>query len=390
MTEILIVGAGVFGVTSALALRRRGHAVRLLDPGPLPHPDASSTDISKIVRLDYGDDALFTEMAAACMPVWQEWDERRGGGLFQQTGFMCLCAEPMQAGGFEHDSFQLLRGLGYELERLDRAAIRRRFPQFDADRYADGYFNPFDGWVRSARAVAFLLDEARAAGVTLLPHQHFSGLSSAGDRIDGVITADGGTHHAELVLVAAGAWTPTLLPWLEGMLTAVGQPVLHLRVEDPSAFAPPGFPVWASDIATTGWYGFPALEDGTVKIGSHGPGRPVRPAAAGRGTGAVLEREEAPFRPFLQSHIKSLATAPVTARRLCLYCDTPDNDFLIDHDPEHPGLVVAAGGSGHSFKFAPVLGELIADVVEGRDNVWAKRFRWRTDATPASESSRRR
>jgi glycine/D-amino acid oxidase-like deaminating enzyme len=77
-------------------------------------------------------------------------------------------------------------------------------------------------------------------------------------------------------------------------------------------------------------------------------------------------------------------------RRLCLYCDTPDHDSLIDHDPQHPGLVIAAGGSGHGFKFAPLLGDVIADVVERQQNRWAGRFGWRAAAPGRSESSRRR
>jgi glycine/D-amino acid oxidase-like deaminating enzyme len=93
-------------------------------------------------------------------------------------------------------------------------------------------------------------------------------------------------------------------------------------------------------------------------------------------------------RAFLRDSLPALATAPIRAARVCLYCDTFDGDFWIDHDPDRPGLVVAAGDSGHGFKFAPILGPLIADVVEHRRNRWASRFRWRSRREDRREAAR--
>ena len=187
-----------------------------------------------------------------------------------------------------------------------------------------------------------------------------------------------------LVLVAAGAWTPALLPHLGDVMWATGQPVVHFRVEDPAAWQAPHFPVWAADISRSGWYGFPALDDGTLKIANHGVGRRVQ-ADDPR---SVLPAEEARFSAFVRDHLPALAGAPIIATRLCLYCDTFDGDFWIAHDPARTGLIVAAGDSGHAFKFAPVLGGLIADVVETKPNPWAPRFRWRTRGRDAKEAAR--
>ena len=379
------MGAGVFGVTAAIEMVRRGHAVRLLDPGPLPHPDASSTDVSKMVRMDYGADVFWTEMAEVSRSRWREWNEQHADKLlYHADGLLCLTREPMRAGGFEYESFRLLTERGWALERLDRPAIQARFPAWNAGRYSDGYLNPFDGWVPSGQVVEHLVGEAGSAGVELLAGRRVVGLLQRNGRVAGVTTDDGGSHEAETVVVAAGAWTPTLLPWLDRLVTVVGQPVLHFQVDDPEPFTPPQFTTWALDIATTGWYGFAALPDGTIKVGNHGPGRPVR-ADEPR---VVFPEEEARCRAFLRESLPALADAPVVERRLCLYTDSWDNAFLIDHDPAHPGLVVATGGSGHGFKFAPLLGGIIADVVEGHPNRWADRFRWREPGTTTVESSR--
>jgi glycine/D-amino acid oxidase-like deaminating enzyme len=195
------------------------------------------------------------------------------------------------------------------------------------------------------------------------------------------VLLDGRAVQADRVVVAAGAWTPQLLPELSDRLAAIGQPVFHLRPTDPSRFEPPHFLPWAADIAHTGWYGFPTI-DGVVKVAHHGRGRPVDPD----GERHVDARDEERLRGFLESHLPELAGAPVVHRRLCLYCDTFDGDFLIDAHPNRPGVVVASGGSGHGFKFAPVLGRWAADAVEGRPV--PPRLRWRELGDRLTEAAR--
>ena len=128
-----MVGGGVFGVTAALELRKRGRDVSLFDPGRLPRPEASSTDISKAVRMDYGDDVLYTEMAEHGFPVWESWNGSWGEELYHEDGFLFLTREPMVPGGFEHESFQLLEERGHRLERMNPQLLRRRHPQWAAE-----------------------------------------------------------------------------------------------------------------------------------------------------------------------------------------------------------------------------------------------------------------
>lgn len=381
--SVLVVGAGIFGVTAALELCRRGHPVTVLDPGPLPRPEASSTDVSKAVRLDYGADAFYTEMAAAARDLWLSWNHRFGEELYRQDGFLFLRRSPMQPGDFETESVRVLQRRGFELELLDRAALGRRFPVWRG--YEEAYFNPHDGWAASARVVECLLQEVEAAGATLA-RGTMRELVVAKGLVRGVRCEDGTELRADLVVIAAGAWTPVKLPWLAGLMWPIGQPVVHFEVDRPDVWRPPAFVTWASDIATTGWYGFPATAAGALKVANHGPGRRVHPDQPRE----VLPEEEARCRRFLREALPRVADAPVVSRRLCLYCDTFDGNFWIDHDPARRGLVVAAGGSGHGFKFAPLLGPLIADVVERRPNRWAGRFRWRRRGEVAAEQARKR
>jgi len=381
--SILVIGGGVFGLTAAVELARRGWFVRLFDAARPPCPSASSTDISKAVRMDYGADGFYAELAGLAMAGWRAWSARFGETLYHEIGFLLMRRTPMTPGTFESDSFETMRGRGVAVERVDGTALRKRFPAWNADLYRHGYFNPRAGWTPSGRVVDLLAEEALRGGVRI--HEaRAARLRFGGSRVTGVTTEEGSTFSAERVLVACGAWTPRLVPELDPVMRAVGQPVLHFAPDDPRPYLAPRFPVWGADIATTGWYGFPATPDGVVKIGNHGPGHAIGPGASLDLPVAEVER----CREFLHAAFPDLARARLVGGRLCLYCDTPDGDFWIARHPSCEGLTVAAGGSGHGFKFAPVLGPIVADVVEGVPDPRADRFAWRIPRSGQGEQAR--
>src|SRR5262249_47161533 len=136
-----------------------------------------------------------------------------------------------------------------------------------------------------------------------------------------------------------------------------------------------------ADITTTGYYGFPINRDGVVKIANHGAGRGMSPESPER---VVTVDDEKKLREFLASTFPSLADAPLVYTRVCMYCDTHDGHFWIAPAPQREELVVAAGDNGHGFKFAPLLGGIIADAVEGKDNPLLNKFRWRPETRPGS------
>lgn len=391
LPPVLVVGAGIFGVAAAKTLRARGHHVTLLDPALRRDPDgrmsvaglpplAESTDISKVVRLDYGTDRTYLRLMERAMIRWRAWQAgwtAAGlGPLFSETGVMFLSREPLRPGLFEQDCLDALTANGHSAEILDPAAIRRRFPAWNAERYPGGYFNPQGGFAQSGRVVAALLAEAEAAGVEIRDGVGAIEILTGDRGVTGVRTSTGETLRADRVVVAAGTWTQTLMPWLADDLCSVGQPVFHLRPADPTLYSSRHFPVFGADISRTGWYGFPANRDGVVKIANHGAGRRMDPNAADR---VVSEADEQRLHAFLAETFPGLVDAPIVHRRLCVYGDSRDLHFWIAADPERAGLVVAAGGSGHGFKFAPVLGDLVADAVEGNENPELQRFRWRPD-----------
>ncbi len=373
--DTLVVGGGIYGVTTAIELTARGHAVALIDPGPLPHPLAASTDISKVIRMEYGADELYTALGNESIDGWQRWNAEFGEELYHEAGILMLTRTPMRPGEYEHDSYQLLVRRGHHPQRLTSAEIARRFPAWNAKLYTDGFFNPRGGYAESGRAVSRLIEKARKVGVAIHAGQTASEILREGRRAMGVRTQEGQTFKADEVVVCAGAWTPVLIPELAGVMRTPGMPVFHLKPSDPSLFEAQVFPISIGDIANTGWYGFPLHpREQVVKFGHHGVGRPVHPVDGER---IVTREDEDALRSFLLLAIPPLADAEVVYTRRCLYCDTPDTNFWIDHHPQIAGLTVAAGGSGHAFKFAPLLGGIIADAVEGKPHPALERFRWR-------------
>lgn len=385
-SKMLIVGAGVFGASAALELALRGHTVTLVDPGPLPHPRASSTDISKMVRADYGADDFYTRFARDCIAGWRRWNAEAGRDFYHETGFLILAGEMMRPGGFEYDSREQMRSLGQEVEPMDGGRLRERFPAWTSQQYPDGYYNPNAGWAESANLVHWLLARARDAGVVLREGETMQELLENGPAIEGIVTDSGIELRADVVIVAAGAWTPTLLPWMHDAVRCVGQPVYYFQPDNPEPYRPDRFPPWAADIGNTGWYGFPVQPNGIMKIANHGSGIPADPNTET----SVPEEMDAIFSDFLANTFPELACSPIHSRRLCFYCDSRDGDFWIDWDPDRQGLLVATGGSGHGFKFAPLMGALIADKVEGKSNEWESRFRWRTVEESRVEAARKK
>jgi glycine/D-amino acid oxidase-like deaminating enzyme len=377
--RLIVVGGGVFGVASALELRARGYGVVVVETGRTPRPQAASTDISKIVRMDYGADAFYTALMERAIPLWRGWNRRWERPLFHEDGFLLLSRAPIGPGTFEGDSLAMLTRRGHPLERLRPGMLEAQWPAWSDGGYTDGYFNPVAGWAESGAVLAMLTADARSLGVEFHEDDPCVDL-----RAGAAVTAAGAILSGDVVLLAAGAWTPRLAPQLAHAMWPVAQPVFHLRPADPAPWRPPSFTVWAADIARTGWYGFPANADGIVKIANHGPGRRVDPDAPR----AVTAEDERSLRAFLRESLPALAEAPLCASKTCLYCDAFDGDLWVGRDPEQPWLAVAAGDSGHGFKFAPVLGEIVADAIEGKLTESTARLGWRAPAGRRTEDAR--
>ncbi|MDX1407774.1 MAG: FAD-dependent oxidoreductase [Saprospiraceae bacterium] len=388
--DFIIVGAGVFGVSTALALRERGYAVGIVNPGKIPHPLAASTDISKVVRMEYGSDTEYLCMAAESIRRWREWNLDLGETLYHEVGYLLLSGALItpESSSYEATSYFRVLEAGFTPERLTVEQRRARFPAIRHERYPDAVYHAVGGFAESGRAVEAMTARARQMGV-----QVYEGHAVREIRIEkglacGVQTSAGKTFSAGHVIVCAGNSTPYLVPGLTPFMHVTGHPVFHLKPSNPRMFEMGRFPVFAADIANSGWYGFPLHpREKVVKIANHGDGVRLHPELDPR---EVYEEDVEALRGFLHHAIPDLADAPLVYTRRCCYTDTLDGHFWIDNHPEIGQLTVGSGGSGHGFKMAPVIGEMIADAALGGDHRWSSRYRWRTldEATRSQEEAR--
>jgi glycine/D-amino acid oxidase-like deaminating enzyme len=376
--DFLILGAGIFGITTAIELRKRNYSVTILNPGKIPHPLAESTDISKIIRMEYGSDLEYMEMVEECFPIWREWNDLFKEELYHETGFLLLSKNKFENDptGFEATSFSNLIKKGYKPERLTQNDIQKRYPAINSEMYADGFYHRISGYAESGRVVEKLTDYARELGCTVIEEQTAEQILISKNAATGVKTKEGNEYNAGHIIVCAGNLSPILVPALQPYIKITGHPVFHINPTQAELFSAEKFPVIAADISNTGWYGFPIHpKANVVKIANHGKGIELKnPLNDER---VVYDEDIAGLRNFLSESIPSLANDKIVYTRRCCYTDTLDGHFWIDNHPEIKNLTIGTGGSGHAFKMGPVIGDMIAKVAEGKNHKWSARYRWR-------------
>ncbi|MEM1321445.1 MAG: FAD-dependent oxidoreductase [Bacteroidota bacterium] len=376
--DFLLIGGGIFGLPTAIELRQRGYTVQLINPGRIPHPLASSTDISKVVRMEYGADREYADMAEQAIDGWRAWNALFGETLYHEVGFLLLCRQPMatQAQAFERASYACMNDKGYPPQRHNAQTLAQAYPAFQKGYYQDGFYNPTAGFVEAAYTLKKLKAYAQQLGIEIVEGQTAETLEKENGKVTALRTREGQTFQAGHYIVCAGPNTPYLLPELQPMMRISGHPVFHLQAKESTLFQYPQFTVFAADISNSGWYGFPIHpKEGVIKIARHGTGLTLHPEKDPR---VVTAEDEAELRSFLAAALPALTDAPIVYTRRCLYTDTLDGHFWIDRHPRWTNLSVATGGSGHGMKMGPVLGQIIADKVEQGQHRWSDRYDWRS------------
>lgn len=354
--SILIVGAGVFGLSTALELARRGYTnITVIDRFAPPVPDGSSVDISRIIRIDYAD-PLYAKMAREAYRGWNaEYKD-----FFDPSGYAILSEAPghpyiekskqiiYQAGG-KVDEFNNINTL-----KTVRPAVQASFAS------AHGYHNPIGGWANAEGAIQRLAAECSAAGVSFItgPRGTVHSLRMSGSRVSGVNITDGSHISASHVILSTGAWSPRLLD-LSHVASASGQPVGFIQLTPEEAKAMQDIPVIVN--LTNGVFAFPPTPGSNIlKLARHGFGFATahksqvtgsmvsgpKTAESNAATGYLPQDADYGLREGLRQLFPALGDRPWSYRRMCWYTDTPKGDFIVDWHPRFEGLFVASGGAG--------------------------------------------
>jgi len=341
--DAVVIGAGVFGAWTALHLRRSGRSVALVDSYGSGNSRSSSGGESRILRMGYGADEIYTRWAIRSRKLWLELFERIGRPeLFQNTGVLWT-PPPGDARGVSMQA--AFEKCGVEFCFLTPPELRHSFPQlrFREDRI--GLYETQAGVILARRAVQAVVAEAIREGV-----EFSEDTSLARDR--------SGT-----MVYACGPWLPKVFPQLlGGRIRVTRQEVFFFGTPaGDRSFAPPRMPAWTDITDEHGAYTLPDLENRGFKLAFDRHGEEFDPDSGDR-----LARGLDGARAFLAERFPAMATAPLVESRVCQYENTSTGDFLIDRHPDFENVWLVGGGSGHGFKHGPAVGEHVCALIDGR------------------------
>jgi monomeric sarcosine oxidase len=349
--DIAVIGAGVFGAWTASHLHRAGQSVVLMDAWGAGHSRASSGGESRVIRMGYGADAIYTRMALRSLALWQDLAERTGQVLFHRTGVLWMAREDDPYSSATRIN---LESAGVPMEIVCGPELVTRFPQMRITAAgAYGILEPKSGALMARRGVAAVVEDAAREGMACTVE---AVRPPSGGRSARVLTISGETIRAGVFVFACGPWLPKLFPRL------LGKRIFPTRQEvfffAPPAgerrFASPHLPVWIDFTDPRGPYGFPDLEQRGFKLAFDRHGAAFDPDTGDR---RVSIEGLAEARRFLEERFPTLADAPLTESRVCQYENTSNGDFLIDRHPDFDNVWLVGGGSGHGFKHGPAVGE---------------------------------
>ena len=364
--DVAVVGAGVFGAWSAYQLRLGGASVLLIDAYGPGNSRASSGGESRIIRLGYGPDEIYSRSSQQAFKVWQQLFEKTDQQLFQKTGVLWLARE--------HDEYceatlATLQRIDANFERLDGDELDRRFPQLKFGPTTWGILEPDSGVLLARRAVQAVAAQAQVNGVEYVQEAILPPRATP-RKLSSIQTTSGKEITAGQIVFACGPWLPKLFPdLLDGLIHVTRQEVIFLGV-------PPGddsfnlgvMPTWVdfNDLV----YAMPNLDGRGFKIAIDAHGEEFDPDSGER---VVTPNGLKAVREYLARRVPRLADAPVTETRVCQYENTSNGDFLIDRHPGFENVWLVGGGSGHGFKHGPVVGEYVTRMISGK-GVEERRF----------------
>jgi sarcosine oxidase len=355
--DVVVVGAGVFGAWTALHLAKRGQRVLLLEMYGPAHARASSGGESRIIRMSYGADEIYTRWSQRSLTQWKELFAATNEKLFHETGVLWLGPE---GSAYLEQSRTNLQLCGVKHEVLEKSELQAGYPQINFDGLARGLFEPHSGVLLARRAVNCSVESAQRLGVVLRVAQAIA--PKGRGRLESLQTANGESIAGGQFVFACGPWlgkvfpellSPRIFPTRQEVFF-FGAPPGDLR------FAPPSLPTWFFQSDEV--YGMPDIENRGLKVACDIHGPLVDPDTQSR----VVSRESAEWATqYVRRRFPAMKSAPIVETRVCQYENTSNGDFLIDRHPDFSNVWLVGGGSGHGFKHGPALGEHVAGLVLG-------------------------
>lgn len=353
--DAIVIGVGGMGSAAVFELARRGLRVLGLERHDIPHELGSSHGVNRIIRLAYFEHPSYVPLLRRAYALWRELETACGEQLLFITGSIDA-GEP----GSRTVSGSLQSCAQHDLdhELLDADALRRRFPGYQLSRSMQAVFQPEGGFVLCERAIVNYVEAARARGAEVHSREAVVGWDLTGAGVE--VKTDAASYRARRLVVTAGPWIATLIPALSAFARPERQVLLWSEPRHPEYFQLGAFPVFNLDSPEGHFYGFPVFGTAGFKIGRyHHRYQNVDPDRMDRD---CHDEDEAVIRDGIRRYFPD-ADGPTVAMKTCLFTNSPDEHFIIDRVADAANVAIAAGFSGHGFKFCSVVGEMLAELV---------------------------
>jgi monomeric sarcosine oxidase len=361
--RIVIVGAGIIGLSTAYALLKQGMKhVTVLEQVTVNHRGGTSYGMSRLLRFEYGTDALYSEMVRLSLRYWRNLERTSKRTLCTRTGLLVLGKE---GDNFTQPSYMTLRALGLPTQHLSRYACKRFFPQFDLSPYDQFTYNAEASILHASTCLQTLKASILDLGGKIHEAQRVTRVIHDSARLPVRLRLENSDDVvADHVVLALGPWVHRLLGELRLPVRMTRQYLLYFANLPLSSFGLSAFPAFLADEL----YGFPVhptdcagYGPGWFKATSHTFGATVNPDEVS----PVDERVVTQVKRKLYDLLPALAQAKLARVDSCMYDVSPDENFILDHHPDDSRIVLATGLTGHGFKFGPLLGEVLSDLVRG-------------------------
>lgn len=353
--DVIVAGVGAMGSAACWHLARRGSRVLGLERFDLGHAMGSSHGLTRIIRLAYFEGSHYVPIVRRAHQLWRETGEAAGQKLLHVTGSLDLAPEGQ---GPVESSLQSCLEHGLEHEVLGHAEIARRFPAFHLPAGHVALWQPEGGFVASEKAIYAHVGLAQAKGAEIRTGEPMLDWRPTAD--GGVIVrTERGSYSAGRLVITSGGWIADAVPALAARVRTVRQAIGWFTTRRPELFREGVFPVFILTVEEGSFYGFPLYEHPGFKLGGPHFGRePMDPRDPDRTPSPHQLRL---IRECLARYLPDAAGDPLTVKG-CIYTVSPDEDFVIDAVPGVPQAVFASACSGHGFKFASAIGEILADL----------------------------
>jgi len=357
--DVIVLGVGSMGSAACYHLAKSGAKVVGVEQFDVPHRHGSHHGKSRMIRKAYSEHPNYVPLLERAYELWEELQEKAQEPILNKTGALYLCESDTSV---ITGSMKSAKEYGLPHRHLNGEAIKSDYPAFRVNESFEGFFEPDGGYLRPEDAIVEHAWQASGLGAMILTNTPALDWKATNDGVE-VRTAEG-TLHADQLIISTGAWTNKMLKNLGVELTVTRQVQAWFEPKiDPEAFSPDNFPCWFIETdAPHGHYGFPILPGQKgVKIAEHRPGDIVPLEDISRAIAKPLDVELKALQNTLAQYIPD-AAGQLLKSCTCLYTNSPDQHFIVDKIPDNDRVTIAAGFSGHGYKFSSVIGEVLANL----------------------------